>query len=105
MQLDILNIKVQKEQDIETLRNTAFLLIKCLQSDKSGRGYCVVIDQNPHITLYEGGRENCISFVKGLNVADAFDGKSLCICVDTPSRMIVIPEDRFGEKLSVENSF
>lgn len=105
MDLGILKIKIAREADIETLRNMAQLLVQCLAPDKAGGGYCVVNDHNPPHAMYTGSRENCIAFVEGYDTAPLTDGGCFdhsvnCVCVDTPSCMIVIPEERFGESLA-----
>ena len=103
MNLELILLKCLKEQDTESLRSTVVSLVKCLSSDRKDSGYCVVNDHFTSHTYYYGGRENCVAFVEGYESAPVPDegtgGSILCVCVDTPSRMIVIPEERFGEQL------
>lgn len=103
MRLDILGLKIKKETSIEELREMALVIIKCIGNDTAGSGYCVVNDHNPPHALYHGSRENCIAFIEGYDAApgtDIGDPSTNCICVDTPSCTIVIPEERFGESLA-----
>lgn len=104
MDLAKLRVKIISELDIETLRNMALLLTKCLGRDGSGDGYCVINDHNTELYMYSGSRENCIAFIEGYDSAPqtdsgCFDVSVNCVCVDTQSKTIVIPEDRFGEHL------
>jgi len=108
MDLAMLYRKFSKETDHIELQKCLFLLVKCLQHDSKGCGYCVMNDHNPQNTLYEGSREQCVAFIEGYKAAPltdvgCFDDSVLCVCGDTPSRMIVIPEERFGEELGEEN--
>jgi hypothetical protein len=105
MQLDLIRLKAEHEKDIEALRNMVFTLIKCLGPDSHDEGYCVVNDRNPLNPLHYCSREQCIAFIKGYEAASTGypslteDDSELCVCVNTPSLMIVIPEKRLGEPL------
>lgn len=101
MDLAILRFKIREETDIEKLRSTAQLLTKMIGPDCSDAGYCVVSEYNPKYSMHHGSRENCIAFIAGYDMATWPDHK-LCVCVDTPSHTIVIPEERFGESLAGE---
>ncbi len=105
MNLDILRVRLRDESDIERLRDMAMTLVKCIGNDSAGGGYRVVNDHNPPYALYTGSRENCCAFIEGYDSAPltdvgCFDHSVNCVCVDTPSCMIVIPEQRFGESLA-----
>lgn len=105
MNLEILRIKISRETDIETLRKMSHLLVSCIGPDKVGGGYVVVNDHNASSTMYTGSRENCIAFIEGYNAAPltdegCFDPSVNCVCMDTPSLVIVIPEERLGESLA-----
>jgi len=104
MKLEILRLKIAHETDMEKLREYAQLLTKVLGADRHGGGWCVVNDHNRPYSLYDGSREECVAFIEGYDSAPAggqgcFDRSVLCVCVDVPSKPIVIPEDRFGELL------
>ena len=73
MDLLRLRLRVDKETDIERLRNCAQLIIKCMVNDNTGGGYCVVNEHNPPHSLYEGSRENCIAFIEGYGAAPLSD--------------------------------
>ena len=45
MKLDVLRMKIAKEDDLEKLREFAQLLTKLIGGDMLGRGYCVVDDK------------------------------------------------------------
>lgn len=103
MHLAILRTKYAHEEDPVVLRRVVGMLLKCMMNDHAGGGYCVVSDHDPGEVLYQGARETCASFVAGAEAAPTsaeapFDWH-LCVCVDTPERMVVLPEDRFGEEL------
>lgn len=106
MKLDVLRVKIEHEHDIEKLREYARLLTKMVCSDvHTGGGYCVVNDHNRQYPIYHGSRESCIAFIEGYEAVPesdmaCFDHSTLCVCVDVPSQMVVIPEERFGEELS-----
>jgi hypothetical protein len=98
-------MKLREEQDIEVLRRMAFQLETCVD----GNGYCVVDDSQPERILFEGERCCCVAFVNGYNTcpgndASVFDDSMLCVCLNTPTRSVVIPEDRFGEWLIKSDS-
>jgi len=104
MDFSKLLLKYSKEQDVEALRNAISLLVKCQTNGRKDSGYCVVNDHFTSHTYYYGGRASCVAFVDGYEAAPrtdegCFDSSVMCVCVDTPSRMIVIPEERFGEEL------
>jgi hypothetical protein len=49
-----------------------------------------------------GERKTCVAFVAGFAAAPqtdagALDPTTLCVCVDTPVRMVVEPDARWGE--------
>ncbi len=104
MNLDILRYNLRNTTDIEVLRERAILLTTLIGSNGGSGGYCVVNDHNPPYSLHNGTRENCLAFIDGYESAPTtdvgcFDTSVLCVCVDVPSRMIVVPEERFGEAL------
>ena len=97
MDVNLLLQKYTSEEDIVKLRAGLVLLIKCLKHDQAGSGYCVVNEHN-QVTYYWGSRENCVAFAEGYS--EGYSGRSsMCVCVDTLSKTIVIPEERFGEEL------
>jgi hypothetical protein len=98
MDLAILRLKIRDETDIEKLRSMAQLLTTV--NDSSGAGYCVVSEYNPKYSMYSGSRENCFAYIAGYEQHGRWPDHKLCICVDTPSHTIVIPEERFGESLA-----
>ena len=109
MNLELLRQNISFQTETERLREIAYLLVKCIASDSTGGGYCVVNDHNPPYSMYSGSREHCIAFIEGYDAAPltdvgCFDHSVLCVCVDAPSRPIVIPEERFGEFLAARKN-
>lgn len=104
MHLKVLQARYAHEEDPAVLRRVVGMLLKCMMNDREGGGYCVVSEHDPGRVLYQGARDTCAAFVAGAEAAPAtdaapFDPWILCVCVDTSERMIVLPEDRFGEEL------
>jgi hypothetical protein len=104
MHLEALRMRYSQEQDPTALRRAVMMLLSCMASDRQGAGWCVVDDQAPERALFVGERATCVAFVAGFVAApqtDAgvFNPTTLCVCVDTPARMVVEPEARWGEYL------
>ena len=79
MDLLRLRLRIEKEADIEKLRNSAQLIIKCMVNDRTGGGYCVVNDDNPPHSLYNGSRENCTAFIEGYEAAPSRTSGALTV--------------------------
>lgn len=93
-----LRLNILSEKDPEKLRDIALLLTQCIGADGKKDGYCVVDSQSPPHHLYDGSRENCVAFIEGFELSGGCI-PNFCVCVDTDSVMIVLPEERFGERL------
>ena len=103
MQYDLMHRNIENENDPAKLKAIAHNLLKCLGPFPNGAPYVAVKIDAPSVVMHEGTRNECLAFIYGyVNGDDPHGGlisESLAVCVNTPCRMIVIPEDRFGHIL------
>lgn len=87
--------------DQEVMRNMMLVLFKCSNSSNMKDQFCVIDLANQPYEMFSGTMSECAAFVEGYETAPGADysgpiRSELCICVD---KMIVIPNERLGQKI------
>jgi len=101
MRHDPIHQQIDRATDLDHLKAITHDLVKATMGPFIKRSPYVVVDAEfPSGLMFAGEREACEAFITGYCRAKfPKDDTLLAVCVNTPARMIVLPEDRFGEYL------
>jgi hypothetical protein len=101
MRIDPIHQQIDRATDLDHLKAITHDLVKATMGPFIKRSPYVVVDAEfPSGLMFAGEREACEAFITGYCRAKfPKDDTLLAVCVNTPARMIVLPEDRFGEYL------